>query len=382
MRKLEIVAITMLVSGVLGSASAQTITYTVDCAKGQTIAGAIARGDDRKPLVVNVRGTCNEFVSIKRDNVTLHGDPAASIHAPNNDADLIYIGANGVLLENLTLTGGYHGVRVDGAFRTIVSNCVIQDPRMDGVRVFVGDVRVSNSTIQRAGGSGAYLTRGGSLGTSNSRYLDNVNSGIYATGNATVSASNSTIRGNGSNGVQLDNASQGSFGGSTISGNGTDSGKGGSGISVATGQVSVGNNAITSNRTDGVLVLAGANAWIDNNTITGNGSNGVFGYLGTTLVLHGNVISGNSQSGVACRAHCTLQVGGATIQNNASEGIVVMLGSKLILEAPTTQSMGNGGWGLWCGDKESSVDGVDSLSVDGGDFFDGSVSPTCTGYDD
>ena len=45
MRALGIVAATLLAAGAFGSASAQTITYTVDCAKGQTIAGALgARG--------------------------------------------------------------------------------------------------------------------------------------------------------------------------------------------------------------------------------------------------------------------------------------------------------------------------------------------------
>jgi hypothetical protein len=47
-----------------------------------------------------------------------------------------------------------------------------------------------------------------------------------------------------------------------------------------------------------------------------------------------------------------------------------------------TTASGNGWVDLWCGDSETSVDGVDGLSVDGGDFFDGSVSDTCTGFND
>ena len=41
MRKLGIIAATVLAAGAIGSASAQTITYTVDCSKGQTIWSAI-----------------------------------------------------------------------------------------------------------------------------------------------------------------------------------------------------------------------------------------------------------------------------------------------------------------------------------------------------
>ena len=55
-----------------------------------------------------------------------------------------------------------------------------------------------------------------------------------------------------------------------------------------------------------------------------------------------------------------------------------------IFAAPTTTvtATGNGWVDLWCGDSETSVDGVDDLSVDGGDFFDGTVDEACTGFDD
>lgn len=66
-------AATLLVAGMLGSTSAQTITYTVGCSMGQTVSAAIRRGDARQPLEVVVRGTCNECVLIDRDDVTLRG---------------------------------------------------------------------------------------------------------------------------------------------------------------------------------------------------------------------------------------------------------------------------------------------------------------------
>jgi len=365
MRKLGIIAATVLAAGMIGSASAQTITYTVDCAKGQTISGAIARGDVHKPLVVNIRGTCNEFVTIRRENVTLHGDPTAAINAPNTDADVIFVGANGVTLENLTLTGGYYGVRVNGTFRTIVSNCVIQDTRMDGVRVFAGDVRVSNSTIQRAGESGAYLTRGGSLGASGSQFLDNASSGIYAIGNSTVSSSGSTFSRN-VTGVLLGTGSEGTFSGTTISGNS------GVGITVASSQANVGgDNVITNNGIWGVWVYSGSMATIYGNTIADNGADGVNGYLGTTIVMNDNQISGNGSFGIACTMNCTMELDRHTLENNAAGGIVIDQGSKLMLIG-TIHSTGNG-WGLQCVDKESSVGNVGLL--------DGTVSDTCTDFD-
>jgi hypothetical protein len=99
------------------------------------------------------------------------------------------------------------------------------------------------------------------------------------------------------------------------------------------------------------------------------------------LVLQGNEIANNG-TGVACRADCTMQIAGANIHDNATHAVVVMLDSRAIFQAPVTTAKPNGWVGLWCGDKKSSVDGVAGLSYDGGDFFDGSVSPTCVGFSD
>ena len=78
MRRIAIATAAVLAAiWALPSASAQSNTFTVDCNRGQKIATALAQGDFRKPLMTNVRGTCREFVSITRDNVTLRGDPAA-----------------------------------------------------------------------------------------------------------------------------------------------------------------------------------------------------------------------------------------------------------------------------------------------------------------
>jgi len=64
--------------------------------------------------------------------------------------------------------------------------------------------------------------------------------------------------------------------------------------------------------------------------------------------------------------------------------VLVMLASRVIFTGPEiTYGGGNRGWvDLWCGDKESSVDGVVGMTVDGEVFFNGTVSDTCTGFDD
>jgi len=376
MRRIAFAAAAVLAAvWTLPSASAQSNTFTVDCNRGQKIATALAQGDFRRPLVVNVRGTCAEFVSITRDRVTLRGDPAAELVAPTQDTDLVIIEARDVTLENLTLTGGSYGVRNNQSFSLMISNCVIQDTRSDGFRGFVGDARLMNTTIRNAGGAGVYLSRGASAGISqNSQIIGNAGAGILADRNSTVVVSGSTISGNGSNGVQLQNSSEGGVSSSVIEGNGADAAKPGAGIAISQSQAgTLNNNTIRYNREDGVIVTSGGSATIDDNTIAQNGLHGVNAYLGSLVVLHRNVISENAFSGVVGYAHSTVQIGGATISNNrGGAGISMMYGSKLLLEAPTTTSQGNIG-ALWCGDGESSVNDLGLLDAGGDTVF-------CTGY--
>ncbi|MBP1688884.1 MAG: Right handed beta helix region [Deltaproteobacteria bacterium] len=368
-------AVVLTAIGAPPSASAQSNTFTVDCNRGQKIAVALEHGDFRKPIVINLRGTCREFVTITRDNVTLRGDPAAELLAPAQNADLVTIEARGVTLDSLTLTGGRYGVRNSQGLSVSISHCVIQGTSSDGLRGFVGDARLMNTTVRNAGGAGVYLSRGASVGISeDSHIVGNAGAGIHAERNSTVVVSASEISGNGSNGVQLQNGSFGSVSSSVIEGNGTDDDKPGAGIAISQSQAGMlNNNTIRYNREDGVIVTAGGIATLDDNTIAENGQHGVNAYLGSLLVLHGNVISDNRYSGVVGYAHATVQIGGATIRDNrGGAGISMMYGSKLMLEAPTTISQGNFG-ALWCGDHESSVNDLSLLDAGGDTVF-------CTGY--
>ena len=323
----------VIVSGIVllvttGSARPEPITFSVNCSAKQSITKALQRGDTRKPLLVYIRGTCTEFVAIERDKVTLAGVPgsAATIEAPSGSGDVIRIEGNDITLENLTLQGGRFGIRQNHGVRVMIDGCVIQDSENDGVHAWVGDTRLQQTTIQRAGANGLSLNRGATATVGNSYLVDNHGSGIYAQQNAAVIANNNEIRRN-ANGVMLHSASHGDFNG----------------------------NDISDNTESGVLIQAGSTANIDNNDILGNQGDGIIGYLGATLVLHGNNVTGNSGSGLVGHAHSTIQVGGAHIGDNLGDGIAMMLGSKLILEEPATEVFTNGNFGVWCGDDESSL---------------------------
>jgi hypothetical protein len=385
-------AVALTAIGAMPTASAQSNTFTVDCNRGQKIATALELGDFRKPVVINVRGTCREFVNITRANVTLRGDPAAEIVAPDNAHDLLTVSADRVALENFTLTGGLTGLSQDHAPTFTARNVVVQDTSGIGARVRVGDARLNNCTVQRSGGVGIAVARGGSVILSNgSQVLDSAGAGISADRHGLVSLDKSTVMRSGEQGIRLNEASQASIGNvSKIVDNAGD------GIEVQTGShASINNseiaynqtgivvsgpsganigsgNSIHHNRQYGVLAQAGAMVGIDENLIANNNLDGVFGYLGATVVMHGNEITDNGATGVSCRSNCTLQIGGLRVTRNAFHGVAIQLDSTLRLEAPTTDATGNGWVDLWCGDTESSADGL-------AEYFLGSTEG-CTGF--
>jgi hypothetical protein len=403
MRKLGTIAATVLAASIpvaYAGPPGLTNIFTVDCNRGQTIASALKRADlFRSPLVVTVRGTCHEFVTITRANVTLRGDPSAEIVAPNQQGDLVTVSADRVTLENLTLTGGLTGLYQDHQPTFTAQNVVIQDTSGVGVRVRVGDARLIGCTVQRSGGIGVSVVRGGSVILSNgSQVLDSAGSGISATLHGVVSLANSTVMRSGAEGIVLSEGSRGNISASvikdngavglnvgtsasasvidtTISGNGTGDGPQGDGVMLwggAQGHLA-GQNVIIDNRDEGIDVAGAASAYINGAQVAGNGGDGIMGYLGANLVLGNLEIQGNGAAGVSCQANCTAQMEDMSIHGNAAAGINLAFDSTLMLFGPQIDVTGNAPWDLYCHDTESSVNDLRLVP--------GTVSPTCTGFD-
>lgn len=390
---------TLIAVGLLPTASAQSITMTVDCNRGEKIATALQRGDFRQPLVINVRGTCREFLNITRANVTLRGTPEAEIMAPDNAHDLVTVSADKVTLENLTLTGGLTGLTQNHEPSFVAQKVVVRDASDIGVRVRVGDARLIDCTVQGAGRLGIAVSRGGSVTLSNgSEVLDSGGVGISATLHGVMSLVNSKVLRSGEEGIVLSEGSRGNISGSeikdnravglnvgtsasasvvntTISGNGTGDGPQGDGIMLWGGAQAhvVGANVITDNRDEGIDVAGAASAYVNGARISGNGGDGIMGYLGANLVLGDLEIEGNGAAGVSCHANCTAQMEDMEIHGNSAAGINLAFDSTLMLFGTEIDVTGNVPWDLYCHDAESSVNDLSTVA--------GTVSPTCTGFD-
>jgi len=274
-----------------------------------------------------------------------------------------------VNIEDLTVTGGFNGIRLQGPFYAGVKNVLVRNTASNGIIVRAGDIAIENSTVEYAGGSGLVLGRAASARIFNNSHFRNSHfAGIYAQNNSTFTVNGGTVSDNEGHGITVDYGSDGTINNVEIFNNVT-------GILVSTSHASVGGgNFIHDNREHGVLAQAGAVLGVNGTRVKHNGQIGVFGYLGATVVMGGNEITDNGESGVFCLNDCTLQISGDRINGNAHHGVGVQRRSTLIVLEPQTDASGNNWVDLWCGDNESSVDL--------GSNFTGTVDPACTGFDD
>jgi len=401
------IAALTLVAFESGARAEPTKTVAVDCSAGETIAKALTLGDERKPLLVQISGTCSEHLLIDRNDVTLAaGAPGATISGPDPAIDVIKVIASRVAIEGLTVTGGRNGITADSAPGLIVRNatvrgtgrngityargasgmvdgCTVANNARDGVSVDAASATVINSQITQNGrmGVGLFTNSSARIG------VDNANA-----------AAGNVISANASNGIHIIFGSGAVIGMNEITGNGTSAAPGNLriGINLASASADiVGGNTISGNAGTGInltrssAIIGDANFGLTTvNTITGNGNpasqGGIFAFIDSSLSIRDAVISNNVGFGLVLSLKSAAQLMSSTIQTNLpaglapGDGIRLVFGSGLFLAAPNSTVTANTGWGLNCTDGESSVINTIFLTLGGNTL--GGVSPRCTGF--
>jgi hypothetical protein len=349
------------------------LTLTVDCSKGQTISHALQQGDERKALVLVVKGTCNENVTITRDDVRIEGASGigATVNAADANENTITVRGARVELNGLTVTGGSDGIAAIGADLLIQDGYVL-NAAADGIRVLYGHAEIVRSVIQYSGNIGVEFIQA-TGGAYESQIVSNSAHGMTIDKGSSVDVDGSTVGSNGGAGVWLYDNSTAVIDGCTITANGASPDAGpisGVGVSVNFSHADIRNSSITDHPYRGI-VSTGA-VQLANSSVTGNGSDGVVLFLGAKLSMTGATISGNNGHGVFLIGNSSGHIMGSTIQSNTGSGIQLSGAAMLWLSEPSSTAGGNGIWGLDCNDAESSVNDTSWLV--------GSVSPGCTGF--
>jgi parallel beta-helix repeat protein len=378
--QLAAAAAAVFVAGQAAPLSAQSQEFTVDCSRGQTITQALNLGTSRERLVLNIKGTCTEAVTIARDDVTIQGRSGATVKPPLASQTVITVRATRIFIDGLTITGGAFGITVVHALDVAIDNMGIQSAGQSGVNLLAGHASISNSMIQNNGGHGIALSQASAL-VNNNQILSNGGSGIYAQSKSAVRANGNTVSNNGVYGIYLLGGSDGLISGGTISGNGTNSAtpaaaKGGASVQSSTAQFS--NTSISNSLGRGLTINNGSYVDAFSITVTGSAAEGVIAYLGGIATINGGAISGNGGNGLWLGVHSTAQIGNnVSIMNNSQNGIQLSMGSKLWTFASPITVGGNTYWGLHCDDSESSAANLEAITFTPSN---GAGSASCTGY--
>jgi hypothetical protein len=221
---IEITTTVLLVGITLFASQAGAITRTVDCEKGQSIQNALDKGQSNaEPLVIIIRGTCDESVTIVRDDVTLLGiDDNAGISS-TTDISVSIEGGQRIRIEKLTLSGPDIPLSVDSAYVTLV-DVTIEGSNDNGIDAVDGsNVNIEDSRIRNNGLTGIVIEKGGTLNLYNTVVSGNARGGVTLSKNSSSVITNSEIFENlNGPGVSIGENSTAKFEGTTvINGNGT-----------------------------------------------------------------------------------------------------------------------------------------------------------------
>jgi parallel beta-helix repeat protein len=368
------------------------LNLTVDCGSGASINGTLSRPTlfDRR-LVVTVNGTCNENVTLQRDDVVLRAQTSGSgVNATDAPQPPILInGATRVLLDGLTVVGGNNGVKATGAAAITIRNSIIRNAVTNGVLVngratavvqgstienngqvgVVADgssIKMTDSTVQGNGFSGVVSARGSDviLGDTDSagtvccgnQIVNNARDGVTVVDSASATLYGNTVQGNGGSTSRfgilvLQGSSVWLRGGNVVHGNGSANGGGGvfaRGASVRTGA--------------GDPPLSPTTNEISNNAFGMQGSNNSY------MELQGGLsITGSTFTGVVVDAGSRLRTAQSTISGNGALGIFVARGSSAEFLGSANVVTGNSAVGLYCADSESYYSGnVTGITGNGG----------------
>jgi len=256
MKIIEKMGLALLVMGVLGFIApgleaAQQTEIKVNCDKGESVQAALDKLTE--PATIVVTGTCHEYVTIKKDDVSILG---GNYLPPNPGGTILVVySARRVSITGVTVTGGRNGITAAQG----------------------GSLTLGNSTISGTSNHGVVSNSGSYLVVYNSTIQDNSQKGVFVGDNSALVLTGYTITGNQTGGVLAQRASSARIG---VDNNGVP-----------------GPNGIMNNGGSGVSVSRSAHAVIDGNTITDNSGHGI-NIEGASATVTNNTISNNNKKGV------------------------------------------------------------------------------------
>jgi hypothetical protein len=345
---------------------------TVNCEAGETVTDALAQAPVTGHLTINIIGVCQESVTITRDDITLQGDsPGAGLQSSSDVPLLLLDGARRVLINQLTLTGGNHGLFAhSGASFHAYDLHVQNNTHYAGIHITMeASGRISNSIIEGSGivtwGSGSLYVFGGEVRNSDMfgvqasggsyinldggfRVVGSRHHAVFAGGGGSIDVHSAIIEDNLSAGVWAMD---------------------GSNIGI------IGNNTRIENNNGGVVAWSASSVSIAFGAqVINNQGHGVQAdYGGNISVSDGAVINNNSGAGLSLSGGSAARIHGSYIVDNEWNGIYLndISVASFGLDDPN-QITGNGGHGIEC---QTAAPAVAQITGNPGDVSGNALDP-------
>ena len=191
---------TLAIAFCVGLFASQAIAVEVDCSENQSLQQAVdtAPPANGEIYTIHFQGTCEETVTIRRDNTWFDGGGIGTI-----SGTIRVFNSDSVRLINLTVTGPGNGLIVNDGEAQLFGVTVTGN-ELNGISARrQGSVWVTNGTIISANGnSGAYLDAA-ILDVNDATFEGNTVDGILAVSGSKVILANARILGNQGAGVAV-----------------------------------------------------------------------------------------------------------------------------------------------------------------------------------
>jgi len=174
-------------------------TRHIDCDDGQTISKALetAKGS-ADGLEIFVSGTCSEIVTIRRDDVTINGEPDAII-----EGTVRVFSSSAVWFNNITITGPGDGLVVSGNADVRLSMVQIRDNGGHGLSLRRQATALLLDTMIVNNGEWGVFVEDSSLQANRSEIVGNNSYGIFADLGSHIYLNNTEVANNGAPGTQV-----------------------------------------------------------------------------------------------------------------------------------------------------------------------------------
>ncbi len=313
------------------SASTASPTTVVDCDKGQSLNGTLAKMTKEGPTTIKVKGTCTEYVLISGfEDLTLQGLPGATLLQPSTVPNNLFLtllridasrsvlidgltilstpsgippigvlnGSVDVRLLNLTIQGGNPGIIVGGSSQVYITHVTVENSGYAAVGVYdASNVHIELCLFDNPSGtpwheglnvSAAYVLMSGTT-------IRNMQTSLHANGSGIIEVGNTD--------VIIDNPAGTNFWGALIENQ--------SSLNLYSAKLRITNAGQSwGGNTGGLLISAGSTLNAYNNLVlSASQGQGVFVTNNSHASLDGSQVTGSQHGGLVTVNLSSISVG-------------------------------------------------------------------------